>query len=391
LCLLIVVSEGIVRIKTSVIQGKRPNSVHRKFLSLAKVNQTLVDMTETYYVGTIHVGTPPKEFLVDFDTGSDPLWLAGVTCIYEDSGDCKAQKNRYSLAKSSTGRDLHEDFSITYGKGHTEGKYVSDTLGLTAESTGQDTDKSFRFAYATELSKDMSHFMVDGIFGLSFSEKGATGKSYIEYLRDNNVFEEPIFTIWLDRNAANKPVGGEIIFGGRDPDRCGKDLMTVPAGIMKPWWTFDVEKVLLDGQEIAGLIKAITDTGSSLLYLPQVAYNKVAQKYPLADPLGNPTIIDCDEYKDIELNIQIAGKIFKLTAEELIVEISGQCIIGIFPWGDNKWILGDPFIRGYCQIHNYKDETLTFASRLHPNLTKFAPRSNWTYFGFLIPLFLRFF
>jgi hypothetical protein len=35
---------------------------------------------------------------------------------------------------------------------------------------------------------------------------------------------------------------GELIFGDKDDSRCGEEIVTVKAGIIKPWWTFSVSK-----------------------------------------------------------------------------------------------------------------------------------------------------
>jgi hypothetical protein len=370
-----VVASNVVRIKTTVRQGIRPGGFRQKFpglVSLGVVNQTLIGgANDFYYTGTIHVGTPPQKFVVDFDTGSPTLWIAGKNCKYGDKGQgqgvCSAQKNRYDPGASSTSTELNQIFAITYGKGYAEGKYVTDTVGLTAEKTDTDTKSSFAFAYATNLSSDSSRFVWDGLLGLSFSSAQDKYQSYIEYLKENRVFDPPIFSIWLDRNVEGKALGGEIVFGGKDPDHCGKDIMTIPAGIRKPWWTFNVEKMLLDGQQISGANTAITDTGTSFIMLPMDMYNKVKKKYKVGYK------IPCDMYKDIKLEIQINNKLFELNHDDLMFPYEDQCTVAISSLGMDIILLGDPWIKGYCQIHDYEKETLTFASLRHPTVKDAAP------------------
>jgi hypothetical protein len=359
LCLLIgvVAVEGFVRIKTTLQQ--EPSRLRQRLSSSKSVNQTLIGSKgNTYYTGVIHIGTPPRQYVVDFDTGSDVLWIVGVGCKYEKGGDCKAQVNKYDVKKSSTGKDLHKDFDIGYGTGAVKGNFVSDIVGLTLDLTGLETKNSFRFAYATNLSQHFVGRKFDGLFGLSFSEPDTQGQSYIEYLRDNKVFDPPIFTIWLERNPSGKPLGGEIIFGGRDPAHCGADLVTVKT-IEKPWWKFNIEKVLLNGKKISGANTAITDTGATDISMPSAVYAKIAAKYPLGK------VVDCNKYKGIEVTIQIGGKPFKLTANDLLISLGGKkCKFAIAK--SDEWNLGDPFIKGYCQIHDYVKETLTLAASKHP-------------------------
>jgi len=354
-------AEGFLRIKTTMRREKRMSRLRQQLSSPQRVNQTLIDVDgDIYYSGIIHVGTPPKEFVVDFDTGSDKLWVAGVDCKYDKGGECKSQVDRYDVKKSSTGKDLHKTFDIEYGVGHVKGELVSDIVGLTPNETGEETKNSFVFGFATKLSDDNDGFKCDGVFGLSFSFPDTKDQSYIEYLRDNKVFEDPIFSIWLDRNASGHSLGGEIIFGGKDPSHCGDDLVTVKA-IEKPWWTFKMDKAFLNGEEISGENKAITDSGTTDVLVPEDVYAKIQAKYPIGQA------IECSQYRDIELTIQIDGKPFKLTADDLIISAGGgkcQIAIGI----ESFWLLGDPFLKGYCQIHNYLNETLTLAVSKHPKL-----------------------
>jgi hypothetical protein len=62
--------------------------------------------------------------------GSYPLWVADVNCVYTDGKDCKAQKDRYNVKKSSSGKNLTGRFDIEYGIGYAIGYYVSDIVGV---------------------------------------------------------------------------------------------------------------------------------------------------------------------------------------------------------------------------------------------------------------------
>lgn len=63
--------------------------------------------------GAIHVGTPAQNFQVDFDTGSTDLFLPGQSrCTTNCDGHSK-----YDPTKSSSGKDLHKTYSVSYGDG----------------------------------------------------------------------------------------------------------------------------------------------------------------------------------------------------------------------------------------------------------------------------------
>lgn len=67
--------------------------------------------------GIIYVGTPPQKFRVLFDTGSSDLWIPAGSC---QTSTCRVHQG-FSPINSSTFKNLHESFEITYIKGSLSG------------------------------------------------------------------------------------------------------------------------------------------------------------------------------------------------------------------------------------------------------------------------------
>ncbi|KAL6302306.1 aspartic peptidase domain-containing protein [Sparassis latifolia] len=75
------------------------------------------------WTGTISIGTPASNFIIDFDTGSADLWVPSSSCF-----GCSSH-NTYDPSSSSTSQDKTSTFLICYGDGST-------TSGLEYADTG---------------------------------------------------------------------------------------------------------------------------------------------------------------------------------------------------------------------------------------------------------------
>ncbi|KAI6212356.1 hypothetical protein M3Y94_00011900 [Aphelenchoides besseyi] len=287
--------------------GRRMNAIHRRLASNShSVNETLIDQFNIFYEGYVHVGTPPQPFIVDFDTGSPIFWLVATNCTDEKSGKQCVEPHLYDYQNSSTVTTIGERFKIEYGSGATEGFYVTDTLGLTADPSVANV-KKVKFGAADLLAGWMSD--ADGLFGLSFGDDIKNNDpAFIDVLNEDHVFENPIFTVWLDgisKDNSSEKLGGEIEFGGTDDSRCGEVISTTKAQVVRgPWWTFNIQTVSINGKEVGNAV-ALTDTGTTAIFVNDQIYAELIKKAPI---LGTQKF-DCDtKLPDLQMDMLVEGK-----------------------------------------------------------------------------------
>ncbi|VDM67237.1 unnamed protein product, partial [Strongylus vulgaris] len=142
------------------------------------------------------------------------------------------------------------------------------------------------------------------------------------------------------------------------------------AGKFDSWWKYEVA----------------SDTGTSFIGAPRVVTDKIARAvgatvwhnttcnaqiisyYHLYLGLFRLYHIHCNA-KPSPIVIYIGGKPYPIDYKNYIVEVSPKlCVIAFFSintGGNNPaWLLGDPFIRQYCHIHDLEQKRIGFAKSI---------------------------
>jgi phytepsin len=163
------------------------------------------------YFGEIGVGTPAQKFTVIFDTGSSNLWVPSSKCYFSIA--CFFH-SKYKASASSTYKKNGKPAAIQYGTGSIAGFFSQDhvTVGdLVVED--QDFIEATKEPGVTFL---MAKF--DGILGLGFKEISVGDAAPVWYnMVKQGLVKEPVFSFWFNRNS-DEGEGGEIVFGGVDPN-----------------------------------------------------------------------------------------------------------------------------------------------------------------------------
>ncbi|XWS12864.1 hypothetical protein CRYUN_Cryun37aG0127100 [Craigia yunnanensis] len=198
----------------------------------------LKNYMDAQYYGEIGVGTPPQKFTVIFDIGSSNLWVPSTKCYFSSA-------------------------SIHYCTGAISGYFSYDHVQV-----GDLVVKDQEFIEATKepgITFLASKF--DGILGLGFKEISVGNAIPVWYnMIKQGLIKEPVFSFWLNRNVEEE-VGGEIVFGGVDPNHYKGKHTYVPV-TQKGYWQFDIGDVLIGDKPAgycAGGCAAIADSGTSLL------------------------------------------------------------------------------------------------------------------------------
>ncbi|CAH1437886.1 unnamed protein product [Lactuca virosa] len=180
----------------------RDNLRHRRILQQQSPSGGVIDFPvkgtyDPYRVGLyytqVRLGSPPKDYYVQIDTGSDVLWVGCSPCngcpkssglqipvsFYDPSSSSTSSPiscsdQRCSQAGQSSDSSCSNDqcsYTFQYGDGSgTSGYYVSDLMHLetvVADSRSSNTSASVVFGCSTTETGDLvkSDRAVDGIFG----------------------------------------------------------------------------------------------------------------------------------------------------------------------------------------------------------------------------------
>ncbi|XP_077233733.1 aspartic proteinase 36-like isoform X2 [Tasmannia lanceolata] len=253
------------------------------------------------YFTTVKLGTPPKEYYVQIDTGSDILWVSCNPCgdcpkssglgvpltLFDVSGSSTASVVSCSDARctsaiqtmeagcSSQSANSQCNYSFQYGDGSgTSGYYVSDTLyfgTVVGNDMTANSSTSVVFGCSTAQTGDLTKAerAVDGIFGF-----GQHDLSIISQLSSRGVSPK-VFSHCLkgSDNGGGILVLGEIVEPG---------IVYTPLVQSQPHYNLNMQSIAVNGQTLSidpavfatsSNSGTIVDSGTTLAYLAEGAYD----------------------------------------------------------------------------------------------------------------------
>jgi hypothetical protein len=320
------------------------------------------DWDDVVYVATIQLGTPAQNFQVILDTGSSNLWVPDKTC----SVTACRNKNKYDSSKSSTYVANGQHWSIRYGTGSASGVLGQDKLCLGDSNIcyGQQV-----FGQASNIAPFFANQPLDGILGLGWP---AISVDNVVPPMQNLLptLDMPLFTVWLARVGAQDNVrnGGLFTYGALDPMHCSATINYVPL-TAETYWQFQMDGVSVGSFSHSQKWQVISDTGTSLLGAPTSTTRSIAQAVGgHYDSSQGLYFVPCSANVP-PLMFTIGGMQYTIPKNQWVEpadSTGSQCYLTIFDFGSAgfgpAWILGDTFIRSYCNIYHIGGKKIGFAA-----------------------------
>ncbi|GMR45602.1 hypothetical protein PMAYCL1PPCAC_15797, partial [Pristionchus mayeri] len=273
---------------------------------------------------------------------------------------------------SSTYNGSTETFALEYGSGScwgTIGYDAIDLAGLKYDSQG--------LGVAVHIAEVFGNQPIDGILGLGWPNLAV--KDVVPPMQNMlSQLNEPIFTVFMSRFqmlwcrhrdlSLDAVDGGVITFGGFDNANCNAEINYVPL-TSKTYWQFKMDDFSIGGYHAPNSYQVISDTGTSWIGAPSAVFSNIV-KQTKAKWNSNVYlyILPCKgSYPDMVF--KIGGRDYKVTSYEYVLDLGlsppGNCVLAAFDMGANgfgpQWILGDVFIRQFCNVHDIGQARIGFA------------------------------
>ncbi|KAF3323733.1 aspartic proteinase-like protein 2 [Carex littledalei] len=254
------------------------------------------------YFAQIGIGTPPKDYYVQVDTGSDLLWVNCISCSRcPKKSDLGIELTLYDLRGSQSGTivsceesfcsstyggdlpgcrsDLPCQYSVLYGDGSsTTGFFVTDIVHynqVTGDSLTRTGNASVTFGCGAQQGGDLgsSSEALDGILGF-----GQSNSSVLSQLASAGKVKK-VFSHCLDTVK-----GGGIWAIG---DVVQPKMKTTPLVPDQQHYNVNLKGIMVGGSllqlptdifETGDKKGTIIDSGTTLTYLPEAAYKAVWDK-----------------------------------------------------------------------------------------------------------------
>merc|ERR1712217_634 len=320
---------------------------------------SISDYQNAQFYGPIKIGGQP--FMVIFDTGSSNVWVPGKQCGFFTCW----RHPRYDETKSAAFEKDGRPYKVMYGSGPVEGIFNKDTVTL-----GGIDVKGQLFAEVSKVSFGPLNIAFaagkfDGLLGLGFKSISQYQiPTPFESMIDQGLIKEPVFAFYLQEDASQT---GELVFGGIDKSHYTGELVDVPL-TSETYWAVSLDSMKYGGSSVVSSpMKAIIDSGTSLLAGPKDQVAALAKQAGATSVLGKEYVITCDKKPSLpDLTITLGGQKFTLSPDDYVLEVSGQCLfafmgIDVPPPHGPLWIMGDVFMRKYYCVFDYGNKKMRMA------------------------------
>ncbi|KAH7709862.1 aspartic protease [Aphelenchoides avenae] len=172
-------------------------------------------------------------------------------------------------------------------------------------------------------------------------------------------------------------LGGFVTYGAVDTQHCDAEIDFVPL-TQTAWWQFQWDGFSVGKSNFPGHQQVISDSGTSWLYLLTPHYNalmsEIGAQYNFFYDFHT---VDCDAKNLPDIVLTIGGKKYSISSSEYVLDLDvggNQCVIGVenggatSPFDEPSIILGDVFVRTYCNVYDIGQKRIGFAKAHHKEI-----------------------
>ncbi|KAI0821616.1 acid protease [Trametes gibbosa] len=308
---------------------------------------------DQYWAGNIQIGSPTKQFYIDFDTGSADLWVPSVNCT---SSYCSA-KNKYNQAVSTTDSKKSGSFSIQYGDGSkVSGPVFSDTV-----TVGTVAVKNQYFSPVSTLSPTFGDEKMDGILGLAYPSLSNLRQSpFFNSAKSQGAVKSGVFAFKLAKT------GSELYLGGTNSALYSGPI-EYHSVTGSGFWQIAGGSLAIGSQTN---IQTIIDSGTTIIYGPPkqvAAFYKSIPGSKVYDSSNGFYSFPCSSIPS-NVSFSWGGKQWKISAANFNFGrvSSTQCVGAIagqdLGLGTNTWLLGDSFMKNVYSVFSFDQNSVGFAT-----------------------------
>ncbi|RCN33013.1 eukaryotic aspartyl protease [Ancylostoma caninum] len=336
-----------------------------RYTNLFTHQRPLYDYFDQFYLGTVNVGTPAQVFYLSMDTGSSNMWVIAQGCAQPQCTGYPSSyrpKLKYRPGASSTFKKIPQGFYMYYHTGSVSGYYATDRINFAGVRI-----ENQKFGVATAIANVFGYQPIDGVFGLGWPSLAVGNvKTPMEAILPQ--LDKKLFTVWLGRRTttAYGALAGSIQYGALDTTHCDSAINWVPLSKAQ-YWQFPIQGFQL-GQFIRTSVdQVITDTGTSFIGAPMGVLNGIIQmtgaKYSNKNQIY---VVPCTTmFRQPNALFKINGNQYVIPSSQYVLDLklgNGYCALAFFGiqaggFG-TPWILGDPFIRTYCHVHDFENKRI---------------------------------
>ncbi|KAJ1367839.1 Inositol hexakisphosphate and diphosphoinositol-pentakisphosphate kinase [Parelaphostrongylus tenuis] len=340
---------------------------------LKKRSQVLRDYFDEFYIGNVTIGTPEQTVSLLLDTSSSNLWVIDDSCdTYTCNGsltDLYTRHKFHSTKSSSLSNENTTLFILYESGGWCGGPLVSDAVSF----AGMTIEKQ-EFVMATDISDIYQYMPFDGILGLGWPAL-AVGQITTPMQNVLPSLDAPLFTVWMDRKIYMSfgDNAGLVTYGAIDTTNCHSDINYVPL-TSEIYWQFAVDEFSIGTYSYQKKGQAISDTGNSRIWVPTPVMDGIAnQTGAYFDPAYEVYGVPCSTMMtQPNLKFTINGIKYSVPSVEYVLDVGfgpDECILGVYEilaggFGPD-WILGDTWVRTFCNIYDFGQKRIGFATAIH--------------------------